>query len=70
MDGFCDQQVPFMVPGVSWHLCCFALELFGVSPLLPGEADGTPSAPLFLHFSFHLSASFRNLAQRTVEGDL
>lgn len=30
MDGFCDQQVPFMVPGVSLRLCCFVPELFGV----------------------------------------
>lgn len=69
MDGFCDQQVPFMVPGVSWHLCHCVLDLLvWVLFLLEKWAD--LHLPPFLHLNLHLLASFRNLGQRNVEDDL
>ena len=76
MDGFCDQQVPFMVPGVSWF--CSVLSLTSVVCLLPGGVGGLSlhlfpsfeSSSFFFFFFFFFLASFRNLDQRTVEGDL
>lgn len=71
MDGFYDQQVPFMVPGVS--LCGFGLfcsPSSNMSLLLIGLVAQPPLTPL-LPLSLHcLLAPFRNLDQRNVEGGL
>lgn len=69
MDGFYDQQVPFMVPGVS--LCGFWFVLFSLFKFYSYWFSDYPLWAPLLHSNLHcLMASFRNLEQRNVEGGL
>lgn len=70
MDGFYDQQVPFMVPGVSLGSFLFVLSsLFSYASFPCGFRAWTPW-DLSARFAFSLWASFRSPALRSVEGDL
>lgn len=72
MDGFYDQQVPFLVPGVS--LCGFGLfcsPSSNMNLLIGLVAQPTPLLTPLLPLSLHcLLASFRNHGPRNVEGGL